>query len=370
MPSSKRELKTELKAGLRVSVVLCTYNGTRFLQKQLQSLRDQTLQPFELVVCDDQSTDSTLQLLESFRQEVSFPVHVMVNEVNLGSTRNFEQALQRASGEFLALCDQDDIWFPEKLATLALALQRNPRAGGVFSDALLLKHTATPEAADPEAADPEAADPGAADPGAADPEAVNPEAVESSRQAKKTLWQLHGFDRRQQERFLHGGAIDLLLKHDVVTGATLMIRGDLRDCWTPIPVSWVHDGWIAWMLVLYSTLLLVPRPLIHYRVHAQQQLGVGGSSRRARIQVMRQTERARYARVADQFEDLRQRLRPGDPAHHILDGALRQKIALLRRRSQLPHGLLSRIGVILANSPLYWRYARGWRSMRKDLLLS
>jgi glycosyltransferase involved in cell wall biosynthesis len=65
-------------------------------------------------------------------------VRVVRNAVNLGSTRNFEQAISLCQGEFVALCDLDDIWFPGKLATLSSILTANPDAGGVFSDGRLL----------------------------------------------------------------------------------------------------------------------------------------------------------------------------------------------------------------------------------------
>ena len=313
----------------RVSVVLCTYYGTDHLEKQLQSIFAQTLQPFEVLVCDDNSRDDTLSILQSFRDRVSFPVRIVVNDHNLGSMRNFDQALELASGDFLVLCDQDDIWFPQKLAKLAHVLNEFPRVDRVFSDATLIDAEGLP--------------------------------VPHRRLTggKKTLWSLHGFNRRKQTRFVSGGAVDLLLRHDMVTGATLMVRASLRSAWHPIPASWVHNGWITWMLAVQSRLALVAEALVAYRIHPQQQLGIGKGSRAARLKHMRATERERFARVADQFFDLRQRIREVAPSNIELIGLIDRKILLLRRRSQLPHGLIARILCVLISTEEYRRFARG-----------
>lgn len=99
-----------------VSVAMAAYNGERFLQEQLDSLARQTLQPCELVVCDDGSTDGTLAILEKFAREAPFPVRIFRNEVRLGYGPNFLRAASLCSGELIAFCDQDDVWLEEKLA--------------------------------------------------------------------------------------------------------------------------------------------------------------------------------------------------------------------------------------------------------------
>ena len=71
---------------------MCTYNGGRFLEEQLLSIAGQTRLPFELVVCDDHSTDATCKIVQAFAASAPFPVRLYVNERNLGSTKNFEHA--------------------------------------------------------------------------------------------------------------------------------------------------------------------------------------------------------------------------------------------------------------------------------------
>lgn len=102
-----------------VSVVMATYNGERFLRAQLDSIAAQTLLPDELVVQDDGSTDATWAILEAFRDRAPFSVRLARSERNAGYGEAFFGAALRAQGEWLAFCDQDDVWLPHKLETVA-----------------------------------------------------------------------------------------------------------------------------------------------------------------------------------------------------------------------------------------------------------
>jgi glycosyltransferase involved in cell wall biosynthesis len=107
-----------------VSVAMATYNGARHLREQLDSIASQTLRPAELVIHDDGSTDQTLDLLSAFARECPFPVRVRSDEPGSGFANAFLQAAALSTGEFIAFCDQDDIWLPEKLATAVAALRK------------------------------------------------------------------------------------------------------------------------------------------------------------------------------------------------------------------------------------------------------
>lgn len=103
-----------------ISIALATYNGAAYLEEQLESLAGQHLLPVELVVADDQSTDATVAILHDFAATAPFPVHVHVNAERLGYRRNFRRAARLCRGELISFCDQDDIWLPAKLATVAI----------------------------------------------------------------------------------------------------------------------------------------------------------------------------------------------------------------------------------------------------------
>lgn len=99
-----------------VSIVLATHNGERYLQEQLESLRQQTMLPIELIVSDDDSKDETAAIVEKFIATAPFPVIYKSNSPALGFADNFMSAVSLASGNWIAFCDQDDIWASEKLS--------------------------------------------------------------------------------------------------------------------------------------------------------------------------------------------------------------------------------------------------------------
>lgn len=100
----------------KISVALCTYNGEQYLAEQLKSIALQTRLPDELIICDDKSSDETVRIAQKFRAEYpDIPVDIYVNEKNLHFTGNFLKASSLCSGDYIAYCDQDDIWEPEKL---------------------------------------------------------------------------------------------------------------------------------------------------------------------------------------------------------------------------------------------------------------
>src|SRR4030095_5004546 len=102
----------------RFSIAMCTYNGARYIAEQLESIAAQTYPPGEIIVCDDASTDNTLEIVKDFASRASMPVRVFVNEENSGSTRNFSKAIGLCGGDLIALSDQDDFWLANKLERL------------------------------------------------------------------------------------------------------------------------------------------------------------------------------------------------------------------------------------------------------------
>ena len=105
--------------GMKISIAMATYNGERFLREQLESIAGQTLQPYELVVTDDGSSDRTTEIVAEFAQGVSFPVRLYRNDERLGYPQNFLKAASLCKGDLIAFSDQDDVWLSEKLARCA-----------------------------------------------------------------------------------------------------------------------------------------------------------------------------------------------------------------------------------------------------------
>lgn len=113
------------------------YNGADYVLAQLQSFVDQTRQPDEVVITDDRSSDNTVALIEEFAKTAPFDVRVSVNDKNLRYAGNFNAALSGTSGGLVFLSDQDDVWFPEKIAHMVSLAENNPDYFIYMNDALL-----------------------------------------------------------------------------------------------------------------------------------------------------------------------------------------------------------------------------------------
>lgn len=322
-----------------ISVAMCTYNGEAFVEAQLRSIAGQSRPPDELVVRDDGSLDETARIVTSFARTAPFPVRLRVNDHRIGSTDNFAKAIAECDGDLIALADQDDVWHPDKLAVQARVM-RSERLDAIFADA---------------------------------------DVVGSDRsRAGYTMWDALGFGERERALVRAGKGVSMLLRMDVVTGATLMFRSGLRDAILPFPEGWVHDAWIALVAAAVGKLGFVDAPLIEYRQHAGNQIGAAKRrSRRARfLHAVTRSGRGEAGVFSSQLERYAtgsKRLREMSP--RLIDpGVLADvaaKTAHVGRRGTLPMARLRRVPVVVAElaGGRYHRYSGGWRSAGKDLLL-
>jgi hypothetical protein len=314
-----------------ISVALCTYNGAQFLEEQLASLQGQDRRPDELVVCDDGSKDTTVQLLESFARIAPFPVRIHINPVNLGSTRNFDHALRLCAGSLVAFCDQDDVWHATRLSEGVRLFAENPRLQLFFSNGQLID------------------DMGMRLPG--------------------RLWDKFTFDSKIQER-LRAGDMLPLVRYRFVTGATMLFRTRLRDYLCPAAGEWLHDGWIAALAACMGGVAFLDEPLIQYRVHAAQQVGTGPGQRPKPFAELAEEHwlGADWHRHEIQLlMDCVNRV-PASLRTAAADDFARQ-VAFLTMRLTLPARRWSRPAHMSPYRADYGRRASGWKSMLLDLLL-
>lgn len=325
----------------RVSVALCTYNGERFLPQQLASIQQQTRLPDELVICDDRSTDRTLEVVREFAASASFPVKVIENEQNLGAAKNFEKAIRLCSGSLIALSDQDDVWHPIRLERSEQELLTHPNAGLAFSDGTIID--------------------------------------DQGQAAGQRLWQAFLFTATMRGELL-AGHYDLLLRNRFVTGATVMLRTALRDRCLPIPEGWIHDEWIAAILPAFADLRPIDEPLISYRKHTAQQVGSPSEViPRSKLKDHWNTL-ADTGRTDKYWNQLSTNIRFAQTICSALSGmsldkrgyailsSYRAWLRFASFRSTLPQGRLSRVAPVLKNYSSYSTYALGFRSALKDLV--
>lgn len=120
---------------MKISIVVATYNGEKFIEEQLNSLVNQTVMPNEIVISDDNSTDSTVDICRKFKNKSTVEVKIFNNKNYHGVTGNFENAAKNATGNIVFFSDQDDVWYENKIEETLKAFQNYPTCVGVFSNA-------------------------------------------------------------------------------------------------------------------------------------------------------------------------------------------------------------------------------------------
>jgi glycosyltransferase involved in cell wall biosynthesis len=321
----------------RLSVALCTWNGARFLEPQLESLSAQSRAPDELVVCDDASTDDTVAILTRFAQGARFPVRIERNPTRLGSTKNFEKAIGLCTGDLIATCDQDDIWLPDKLAWSEAAMDGPVARGLVFTDSEVVDDELQP--------------------------------------LGHTMWDAIRFSALARRQVRCGRPFDVLLKQWIVTGATMMFRADYRPFVLPIPDNWIHDGWIAFIIGALAPIGFIERPTLKYRQHVTQQIGGRKLGFKALFRIAREMGPAYFHLHYERFQLAYERL--ATCALHLRDpGVLAQvqrkvahqqhRLAISETSSRCKRALWA-VAELLRGG--YWRYSPGPAHFFKDLLL-
>ena len=313
---------------MRISIALCTWNGGPHLPEQLASLAGQTRLPDELIVCDDASTDDTVAIVKQFAAAAPFPIQLRQNPARLGVVKNFTKAIVQCSGDLIFLCDQDDVWHRDKISVILREFDSDDNLGAAFTNARLSDGT--------------------------------------------TLWDHIGFRPRERRAVNDGRAFDVLVEHNVVTGATLAFRDRWREAVLPIPevAGMLHDQWIAMIIAAVAPVDCIDDCLIDYRQHAGQQVGAGvaaGGLGRW-VGAARKTGASEYATHAAQLDAVLQRLeRMGGPADRVAD--LRRRIAHIRTRASLPSRRTTRIPIVMREllSLRYHRYSNHFWSAAKDL---
>jgi glycosyltransferase involved in cell wall biosynthesis len=123
-----------LNSSTFISIAMASYNGGRFIGRQLQSFANQSLLPSQLVICDDGSSDDTVAIVEEFAARAPFDVQLVINPERLGYNRNFAKAIGLCTGDLIFLSDQDDEWYEDKIATLSALFEAQPSHLAIVND--------------------------------------------------------------------------------------------------------------------------------------------------------------------------------------------------------------------------------------------
>ena len=110
----------------KISVAVATYNGAIYLEEQLLSVINQSMVPDEIIIVDDFSKDSTVEIIERIKEKHGF-IKLHRNETNIGPIETFKKAVSLCNYEYVALCDQDDVWYKNKVSEIKKYFSQNPK---------------------------------------------------------------------------------------------------------------------------------------------------------------------------------------------------------------------------------------------------
>jgi len=222
---------------MKISVALCTYNGEKYIKEQLDSILNQTRMVDEIVICDDRSTDRTLDILKQYESKYSDIFRLYTNEETLRSVKNFEKAISLCSGEITFLSDQDDFWYPEKVSIMMNHFFSQPEMKAFCSNGFLMN--------------------------------------ENSEIMKDHFTKWDVYEKYSTQNPHHDTFNFLIQKGNFSTGATMAVKTDFAKSTFPIPEmqDFHHDEWITLLATVEGKMGFIKQKLINYRVHSSQQVG-------------------------------------------------------------------------------------------------
>ncbi len=219
-----------------LAILLAVYNPREdWLIELLDSLNRQTYPSLHLYVRDDASPDYPLERLEEVVRAhiTAFPYTLRQNEKNLGSNQTFAALVSDCEEHYIAFCDQDDVWLPEKLENTVRCLEESP-----LSPTLVC---------------------------------ANVSVIDGDGQEIAPRMEAH----RRRHTFLRGeGLAPTLIYRNFVMGCTVVMERTRAVSYLPFPDELVHDHYLAFRAAADGAIDYLDEPQMRYRVYGGNQTGV------------------------------------------------------------------------------------------------
>lgn len=315
-----------------ISVALCTYNGGKYLREQLISISSQTITPDEVIICDDCSTDNIYEIIRDFKTNKSFELRYYKNESNLGITKNFNKAVNYARNDIILFSDQDDIWEKNRVELSLAYFNKYDDCEIFFSNGSFID--------------------------------------EASNSINGNLFDSFGFNILKRSLFRMGLQSQILLKHSVVTGATLAIKRETLLKCLPFNEKYLHDRWISFNSSFIGKIYFSNNKLIKYRVHANQNTGISEKTNLNNNEFLKRINKENYLReinfLQDCFSFLEEKVQDKKTLSQIIKKINHRKIRI--DMSKL--NLFKRIKFVTKEvfNFNYFKYSFGIKSIIRDLI--
>lgn len=292
-----------------IDILLSIYNGSKYIEQQLESLVAQTFTDWRVLMRDDGSRDGAISILKDYSGRIPERfVLLSDNNTNLGPCQSFSRLMVASTAPYIMFCDQDDVWLPNKVESTLAAMRQTEREHGCETP--ILVHT------DLTVTD------------------------EDLNLIADSFWRYQAINPQ-----LIG--LNRILLGNVVTGNTIMINRRLVDLACPIPSDAImHDWWIAIIASALGCTVAQEESDILYRQHDRNKLGAVCWSRARVLSCFVNLSNAKQAVVNAQnqagafLQKHRNLLAPEQIQLVSVFSRLAEKAPLTRRYLLLKHGLL------------------------------
>jgi|GEM_PF-668187 len=226
----------------KIVILMASFNGERYIEKQIKSIQDQTFENWQLLIRDDGSTDSTGDIIQNLSNSDPRIKIIHRQGENIGVIKNFECLLKKAqhnNDEYVAFCDQDDFWKPEKLQKQFLEMKNLEAKYGRNMPILLF---------------------------------TDLQITNSHLEIQNdSFMNFQGISNAENIGLGH------LLKQNIVVGNTIMINKALLEIALPFPENiHMHDWWLALCAASFGIIKYLPSRTVLYRLHGKNQVGAAG----------------------------------------------------------------------------------------------
>ncbi len=271
---------------MKSTVVLATYNGSKFIGEQLESIVNQTRKPDRVIIADDLSTDGTPEICREILEKSGIDYEIRVNPKQMGAARNFMKLAAEADGDVIFFCDQDDIWDTDKIRRMMIPFEKNKDCTMAFCDA----------------------------------DVWYPE-----QPVKQTMNEFISFDtgiKKGGEGFLDMNRFwNQLISRSLINGMNMAVRADVAVRQAE-PLLMLHDAWFTLHAAAMGKVYCINAPLAKYRQHSANVSGADGRLTKKKMSNSRQ-------KVLKSFKETQERIRTIrelDEEYHMLRKENQEKL--------------------------------------------
>ena len=229
-----------------ISIAMTTYNGEKYIERQLESIFSQTLPADEIIICDDASKDRTVEIINRFiEKNQTDKIRLVHNQENLGYIRNFHKAISLTRGDYIFLADQDDVWHADKIEQ-TLQVLKDKNASVVCTNCNLIDD-------------------------------------EGNDISDSSFFDRNPFVDRVTEKVSEISFFELIVGN-IAQGCTYCFTKDVKDIYLVVNSEHLeHDHQIMFVAALQGKAYFLDEALLDYRLHGNNTIGFGSAEEAKKI---------------------------------------------------------------------------------------